>query len=284
MLTMKPVITLIFLMVLGFSSNQWVGSTEKPHLYVMERVDRSSYSQNHQVTGIFFYEQPHISEAFTGSKQINDYFKQDCHNFFNGTSIFFGENAFQRMKEYFEDGLDQYGETALIEQPFCYYVVTRVTYVSEEYISFCQTYAWSAAGPNDVWNTGLTFNLVTGELVPFTKFYDIGAHELRTSLSESLRLLLSDYPEERQAEIAETYGPKDNNSFLATCDGTSFALDETYFYDGDSIHLTLNYGLYPHNGLVMQWSGTNSVVFIEKSYVYCLSGEGVLYQHIYMIC
>ena len=49
------------------------------------------------------------------------------------------------------------------------------------------------------------------------------------------------------------YGPNNDNTFIAKYYDTEVALDKCYFYDGHSVFLTLNEGLYPHDGFIVKW-------------------------------
>ena len=261
-------LALLLVFIVGLHSNQM----DENKSFSISRVDYSAFNQDHNAIGIFYYDKPYVSESFSGAQKINNYFEQECENFFCGTARFFGENAFVKMQEDLNWGINCYGETGLVIQPFCYFVTTQVTYFSENYISFFQSYAWATAGPRDVWNSGLTFCLATGELVELTDFYEIAADDLKANICNVLLSIFSDYPEERHREIIDIYGPNDDNSFEIMYYDTALDLDKNYFYDGQVINLTLNEGLFPHNGIIISWNGMNKDTFECIVYTYTLVG------------
>ena len=227
---------------------------------VITRIDYSVYIEE-KLIGNFFYEKPHIWGNSEAINKINNYFINDYENFFHGTSMFFGENGFQRMTYELERSLEWQEFESLAAHPFQYNVITKMTYLSEDYISFLQIHTWAHTGPRGEWFNGVTFNLTTGELVSFTEFYYVDPNVFRTSLVEFL-LQAIDENWLFQDEIINTYGPNDDNSFLLVYFGIEAgALDKQFFYDGCSINLTLNHGLYPHMGLIVRWNGATG----EKS-------------------
>ena len=92
----------------------------------------------------------------------------------------------------------------------------------------------------------------TGKLIPFTEFVDIEANAFKKSLCDALLPLFIEYGP-RQEDVYEVYGPNNDNTFITKYYDTEVALDKCYFYDGHSVFLTLNYGIYPHDGFIVKW-------------------------------
>ena len=276
----------MFLMCNGFAAcNSFEESTaivaDDPHIVVINKTDYSVYGNDNNVIGIFYYEQPHISDSDTVAQKINDYFIQDCYNFFEGKSLFFGEDAFTRMITFLDTGVNQWGEESLVTNPYCYFVATEVTFLSDDYISFCQTYVWAADGPRDTWNQGTTFSMKTGDIVSFTEIVDVDANTLKANICEML-IPMFDYFPERQSDIVEVFGANEHNSFEIEFDGTVVALDKNFYYNGSFIEITLNYSFLPHSGLVIQWNGSVDEQFHGKVYSNTLDLSGELQQFIHV--
>ncbi len=215
------------------------------------KVDRTVFSDDNLLIGEFFYEKPSVSEKFTGAGKINDYFDKECLIFFEGSPEFFGENAFQQMTSLLEED-KEYLKEALPKQPYLYYVDTEVTFLSEEYVSFKQSYVWAASGPCDVFNKGVTFNLKTGEIEPITTF--IAADTLENNLHNALSAsTLFDVSTEIHEQAKEIYAKNSENAYTLGYDGKDVLLNENYFYDGECVNITMNIFPYPpHNGLIVK--------------------------------
>ena len=218
----------------------------------IEKKDHSVYSEGYLV-GDFFYEKPYISSGSTATDRINDYFCREYKRFTNGSYMSPDSDSYEWINELLEEFIESRGAEAIAIQPFTCNVVTRLTFFSEEYISFWQTYRWWATGPRDTWNFGVTFSMKTGELVPFTEFVDIEANTFKKSLCD---VLLPMFVEYGQKYVYETYFPNNDNTFMIKYFDIEVSLDTSYFYDGNSIFLTLNHGLYPHDGIIIQWDDT----------------------------
>ena len=216
---------------------------------IIEKIDHSVYREGYLI-GDFFYEKPYLSGNSIAAARINDYFCRDYDRFLNGSHKFPENDSYRRTEKFLEEALECYDAKTIAIHPFTDNVVTKLTFLSEDYISFLQTSRGWSTGPRDTWNFGVTFSMTTGELVPFTEFVDIGANEFRTNLYNAIMPLLGDYFPE---DIYRIYGPNTDDTFSITYYGTEMALDKSYFYDGHSLFLTLNYGLYPHDGFVIRW-------------------------------
>ena len=217
----------------------------------INKIDYSMYIEE-SLVGEFFYEKPHIAGGTEPARKINDYFDKDCDEFFSGRATFFGENAFQIKKYHVKESIERWGLETLVDWPFQYSVTSKMTFISEDYISFCQTYRSWTTGPRDTWNLGVTFSVKTGELVPFTEFIDISANTFKENLCDVLLPLFNEYGASKE-DVNNTYGPNDDNTFSIKYYDTEISLDTKYFYDGNSIYLTLNHRLYPHDGFIIRW-------------------------------
>ena len=216
---------------------------------IIEKIDHSVYSEGYLI-GDFFYEKPYLSGNSIAAARINDYFCRDYDRYLNGSLKFPENDSYRRTEKFLEEALECYDAKTIAIHPFTDNVVTKLTFLSEDYISFLQTSRGWSTGPRDTWNFGVTFSMTTGELVPFTEFVDIGANEFKTNLYNAIMPLLGDYFPE---DIYRIYGSNTDDTFAITYYGTEVALDKSYFYDGHSLFLTLNYGLYPHDGFVIRW-------------------------------
>ena len=219
---------------------------------LINKVDHSIFIEG-DLIGDFFYEKPHIPGDSAVVEKINDYFNKDCDDFFFGSAMFQGDDAFQRVKSFIDGVLELGEEKFLIMHPYRYYVTTEMTFLSEAYISFRQRYVRAVGGPHDTWNNGVTFSLSTGELVSFIEFFDVKANTFKKNLCDILLSQFNNSPR-IQEDIINIYGPNEDNSFSIMYYGTEIALDKHFFYDGQSINLTLNYGLFPHDGLIIKMS------------------------------
>jgi hypothetical protein len=226
----------------------------------IEKIDLSIYSEGYLV-GDFFYEKPHVPGKSRAANRINDFFCREYDRFLNGSLMFPDNDDYRRSKDYLEESLGWWDAKELAIQPFTCNVVTKMTFLSEDYISFFQTYrAWST-GPRDTFNYGVTFNMKTGELVPFTAFVGIEANAFKNRLCDTL-LPLVDIFSIMPEDVYKMYGPDDDNTFIVTYYNTEVALDKCYFYDGKSIFLTLNYELFPHDGIIIRWDDIMYMPFI----------------------
>ena len=84
---------------------------------------------------------------------------------------------------------------------------------------------------------------------------------------------------EIQAEITQMYSSNNSDTFSVVYYDKVLDLDKNYFYDGQSINLTLNYGVYPHKGLIFKWR--NGELSSGTVYAYLLNEVGDLSQHVY---
>ena len=224
----------------------------------IEKIDHSVYREGYLV-GDFFYEKPYVPSGSTASERINDYFYGEYERFIEGSYMSPDSNSYKRVNELLEEFIESRGAEAIAIQPFTCNVVTKLTFFSEDYISFWQTYRWWATGPRDTWNFGVTFSMKTGKLVSFAEFVDIEANTFKKELCDTLLPLFVEYGQEY---VYETYSPNNENTFIARYFDTEVVLDTSYFYDGHSIFLTLNYGLYPHDGFIVKWDDIMHKPFI----------------------
>ena len=252
------------IVVLALTPDQNKAFQASSDTVMFSRIEHSIYSDNHRALGVFEYEKPYIHGNSEAVMKINEYFAIACEAFFNGPSGYFGEDAFRRIKNLFYQEIEQWGEERLYIQPFLYTAETKLTYISEDYVSFCQTFSWAATGPRDTWNQGLTFSMKNGNLVSFTEFYDVDPNLFKENLCGVLLALFDEFPLIKD-ELLNIYGANYNNSFEIVYSDDKTNIDMDYFYDGRFIYLTLNIGLFPHDGLVIQWDGKRDYAVENKS-------------------
>lgn len=249
------------------------------------KIDKSIFDGNGQLLGEIYYEKPYLSKRSVGAKVINTYFDEACQNFFNGNSDFFGNDAFQNMQEVIDRAMTIHPEM-LLKQPYSYFVDTEITYLSDNYVSFRQTYVWRTEGPTDIWSKGITFDLTTGSVVPLTAFVTVDSNLLKDSLRKTL-LSLSLYNDKDRTrdEIEQTYKTSVEKSWvIADNYGNEFDLKTNYFFDGEYVNITLYQSHFPvHNGLIFQYN--QSDIKMNNVYTYELekhSDEGnVLTKRLY---
>jgi len=221
----------------------------------IERIDHSVYSEGYLV-GDFFYEKPRLSGNSAAASRINDYFRRGYDRFIDGSLLFPDNSPHQAIRDYLEESLGRHGTEIIEFEPFTDNVVTKIAFLSDDYVSFFQTFRKWSTGPRDTWNFGVTFSMKTGEQVPFTEFKNIGANEFKTYLCDALMPFhWTNSPE----DTAAIYGQNINDTFSAAYYDIEMALDKSYFYDGHSVFLTLNYGLFPHDGFIIKWDDTMHV-------------------------
>ena len=142
--------------------------------------------------------------------------------------------------------------------PLRYTVDAEVTYVDEKILSIRQIVFWSSGGPSGYTYFGSTFDLETGETVPFTRFSDVDADAFRNDLVKFILKNEMDSSTDK-TRLIERVGPNPRHDFIYSFEDREWRFDEEYYYDGISICLTLNQ--INASGYVVKWNGKTGKAF-----------------------
>lgn len=222
----------------------------------IEKMDYSVKNDNGNVLAEVYYEKPVIYDNTNASSIINQYFENKYSDWLND----------EQMKRFLEtvEGWKVSNEEDLIISPFFHKTNTDITYLSSDIISILQTTHWMAGGVYDCYRYGYTFNLNTGELLPFTYFYDVSADDFRNNLYnfiQSKRELggnngesTSGTNEIHQNFLKKYYAPNSAHNFKYESDEKVYDISYEYYYDGKNINLILN-NIAVHSSIIVRWNG-----------------------------
>lgn len=264
------VITLIFLLtlssVVGICFCVEIGTSihNEADFITIKRIDHSIKNDSGDILALIYFDKPVFKEKSDAVSKIDEYFETEYSNWLNSEPNrlnIYGNigNSMKKFLESLNDMREMYGDSTIMKYPLKYYVDTEVTFLSKDILSIKQYVYWSSGGPSDTYAFGSTFNLKTGELIPFTYFYDVSKNDFNDSLTEFLiQSNMVDYLSDQ--ELEELLNSDKDNNFSYDVDSCQWNLSYEYYYDGTSIYLCLNQiGI--HSGYIVKWNGKVSDEF-----------------------
>lgn len=249
-------VTVFILSILTITGCENNHNTQKPPSVNIERMEHSVKSDNDDVLAVIYFDKPVLSGESEVILKINEYFDTEYNNWLNGIPNRLNGFRSDEMSWFWErinSGKESFGEAALIRQPLKYTINTELTFLDNNILSLKQFVLLSAGGPNSFYCYGSTFDLKTGEVLPFTYFYDVDADDFRNSLADFLidnkvDSFLSD------SEITQIIGANSEHNFDYEDDDHQWNFAYEYYYDGSSIYLNLNQ-ISIHSGYIVKWNG-----------------------------
>lgn len=214
----------------------------------MERIDHSVKSESGKIIALIYFDKPSFTENSQSMIKIKKYFESEYEEWLNGNPSainFYGDLSISKFFNQLKNMQSAYDESTLVKHPLEYSVNTELVFFSNDILSFRQYIHWYSGGPSDTYVIGSTFNLKTGELIPFTEFNDINASAFKKNLSAFLN--------KREIEgTFDNYGI--NDKFIYEFNEHEWNMSYEYYYDGDFICLILNHiGI--HSGYIVKWNG-----------------------------
>jgi hypothetical protein len=242
----------------------------------IERIDYSIKNSDGQLLASVYYDMPVVNENSDSAERINAFFRDECDGWFEGQNrlTHFQEGWYSGFTENVSESMDAYGEDVVSEQPFSYRVDSLITFSDKNILSVLQIATYQTAGPMNQYYFGSTFDLQTGELIPFEEIVNASADFLRDAifeLSAHESLKLDDAALER---INRIYGALGDDNYDYFYNGNKFQLNSEYFYDGTDYYIILNYGILDNFGSIMKWNGETGVGRRFSLIGYLPSGNG----------
>ncbi len=237
--------------------------THKPQsedlLYVdIVRQDHPIKNYKGELIADIYYDKPLLQGNNESLIKINKFFEDEYLNWLNDTPSrinFYQSNEMERFLESVRNWRIN-NEQALIKQPFSNTIDTDVVFLSHDIISIRHDWHWMVGGVSSNYQFGYTFDLKTGELLPFTYFFDVKANDFKDTLfnliTESNLIDKSD--EVKQEFIKKYYAPNSDCNFMYCSDGKTYDLSYEYYYDGKNINIILNEIMY-NASVILKWNG-----------------------------
>lgn len=237
-------VMLIFIFSISKSKNNMLHMNSDTNVSI-ERIDLSINSNDETVLAIIYYDKPVISSSSDSASTINAYFDKEYQGWLEGSNRLtqFQDGRMDFFIRNVKDMREGLGDDVLKKQPLIYTVDTEVAFISQDILSIRQIVFLAAGGPNSWYYFGSTFNLETGELLPFDHVIDVDSDVFRENLVAYLakNTLAFDHNSSLK-EIQQIYEPNEDHNY-------------EYYYDGEYIYLILNYGIFHNCGCIMKWNG-----------------------------
>jgi hypothetical protein len=192
--------------------------------------------------------------------KINEYFDNEYNDWLNGNA--------SKLSQYYEDRMARFlrfvdislerlnGKPSPTEFKYC--VDADITFLNGDVLSVRQTLYISSGSAPAARCFGVTFDLTTGELIPFTYFVDIVADDFRSGLLDyAMANIPIGYLDDDWTK--EYLGPNDEHSFEYIYDGQTFDISYDYYYEGEAIWLILNHIDKP--SYLVKWNGESGDLF-----------------------
>lgn len=228
----------------------------------IERIDHSIIGDEDTVMAIIYYDKPVIYGDSDIALKINAFFEDEYQGWLNGSN---------RLNEYIDNWMDKYlrrveemresfGDSSLERQPLSYTVDTEVILLNQDIISIKQTVYCFSGGPSGLSYFGSTFNVRTGQRIPFDDIVDVDADRFRENLSFFLIDLVSPsnmaVRKDWEFPIKKFYGPNELHNFDAYVNGNLYQLNYEYYYDGEYIYIPDNNSGYTSGTSdIVKWNG-----------------------------
>ena len=224
----------------------------------IDRKDHSVKNDQGKILGIAYFDLLQVKGNSAAVKKINRFFQNAYEAWKRGTWELQADDGYT-LGWLRED---------IQERPFiCPELTTIATvmFMSNDVLSVRMTDYSSRGGPTGCQVYGYTFNLKTGDLVPFTHFAKVNADEFREEFVKFLSISDS-FPEDRATEICKVLSPNENHDFTYQYAynklSLTYDLSLDYFYDGQSIYLMLN--VFSGHALICKWNGKTGNDFLAS--------------------
>ncbi len=153
-----------------------------------------------------------------------------------------------------------YGDEILANQPLEYTVQSEVVFNEKGVLSIKQIVHLFMGGPSGTSYFGSTFDLRTGDMIPFTRFADVVADDYRANLTKFILDDHHDFPinTDEQKKVSCILKPNTTHDFkyIESSYGSNEYegdLSYDYYYDGKSINLIFNQ--ITSYSFVLKWNG-----------------------------
>jgi hypothetical protein len=224
----------------------------------IEHMDHSQVMRETLIPA--YFEKLVVKGDSVGARKINAYFEEQYENWLNSRG--------DRLSHYYDGSMtDFFTDTNYGGMPKYFTVDTEVTFISETLISVRQCERWSKRS-RSVNFFGSTFDLNTGEPVPFTYFVDIGADEFRGGLKS----FLDKYGIYPVGAVRKFFDGFSKAEFTYMLDEHGYDLSYDYYYDGASIFLMIDNIAKPR--YIAKWNGKSGELFDAELYVGKETDEG----------
>jgi hypothetical protein len=231
--------------------------------HVKPEVSLERMNHNITVRGaevVRYFDKPVISGDSEAVSKINEHFDNEYEAWLNGNASKFSNYHDNRMSR-FLDNVDISLERRKTEPSngmFKYYVDASVTFLSEEVLSIRQTVYIASGSSPAVQPFGVTFDLATGELLPFTYFVDITADDFRSGLLDYVlaNITIGYWDGDRVTKYLE---PNGKHNFDYMRDEKLWDMSYDYYYEEDAIWLILRNLDTPIP--ILKWNGKSGEKF-----------------------
>lgn len=162
---------------------------KKPEITI-ERMDHSIKDDSGNLLAEIYYDKPVIFGESEAVKKINQYFEDEYSDWLNNIPAdinFYQTDMMTRFLGFVENYRETYEEN-LTGHPFYNKIDTTIVFTDSDTVSIRHTSHWSAGGVYERFQFGYNFNLHTGELLPFSYFYDVNADKFRNGLYNFVKM------------------------------------------------------------------------------------------------
>lgn len=213
---------------------------------LIKKVDYSVINENGKIIAKIYYDLPVFIGNKASYKAINKYYEERFRDWLESDE----KKAFM---EEMEEMREAWGDEVLASQPFVYAVDTKIMLLNSKYLSIMQIDKGQTAGPSGMYYSGDTFNLDTGESIPFDVIVETDADSFRTMLAEFLRrqenVLL-----QPMEDVAGKYESREDHSWVLNGEDSEIPLNYNYFYDGEYVYIILNNSVFSEQGCLLKWN------------------------------
>jgi hypothetical protein len=204
----------------------------------IERMYHSMVNEKGEQLVCIYFELPKIKGDSDGVRKINAYFQEQYTNWRMGKSdrlSFYEDGMMDDFLASVREHQKIYGKELLIDSGLYYSIRTDLRFEDEKIISFWQWPHLKTDTLSQFGFFGITFDMDTGEPLPFTHFFDVDAIQFK----ERLRNFLLEHPGIPSDAINEFFDTN-TKDFLYKYRGHEWDLSYEYDYDGINVSLALN--------------------------------------------
>lgn len=222
----------------------------------VDRIDQSIIGENGNPVALIYYDKPVLTGNLSSISRINDFFENECKGWLGGSNrlTFYSEGSLDWFLESVE-GMrksESFGDSVLEVSPLCYLVDTEIIYCNQQILSIRQIAYIAAGGPTATTSFGATFDLATGELIPFDSFISATADEVRSSIVDYLKNIDSSSIDWEWIE--QMYAPNEAHNYEIEHAWGASLMDFDYYYDGEYVFLIVN-EIFGTSSIMIKWNG-----------------------------
>ena len=150
----------------------------------MQRKDLSIKNEDGEVLAVVCFDLPQLKKNSLASQKVNS-FLLGIYESWKGDSFYdYDAEAMNSFLGHVYDKRKYDGDECLIKWPYKYLVVTNIAYFDRNLLSVVMHIYWNAGGPNNYFCVAYTFDMKTGDRIPFTDIMDFNIDEFKKDVSK----------------------------------------------------------------------------------------------------